>query len=125
MKSSRSLGIVIRWQLIFAIFSAIGCGLWTDWHGALSGFLGAIVSVVAAMAYAVIISRHREYSPGAVLRTALRAEAVKISVIVLALWAVFSIYKDVRPIIFIGSFIVAVLIFSAAAFVPKKSRDGS
>jgi len=120
--NNRSLGVVIQWQLIFAIFAAIGCGFWTDMHGALSGFLGAAVSALAAIAYAMVVSRHRGYSAGGTLRTALRAEAVKIFVIVVALWAVFASYENVRPLMFIGSFVVAVLILSMAIFVPEKSN---
>jgi ATP synthase protein I len=121
--NNRPLGVVIRWQFVFAILVAIGCGLWTDdAHGAVSGFLGAAVSALSAMAYAIVVSRHRGYSAGGALRTALRAEAIKIFVIVVALWVVLANYENVRPVIFIGSFIVAVLISSMAIFVPEKSH---
>lgn len=91
-------------------------------HGAASGFLGAFVSVFSMAAYAVVISRHRGYSASGTLRTALRAEAVKIIVIIVALWGVFAVYEDVVPIIFIGSFIVAVIISSLAIFVPETPK---
>lgn len=111
----------MRWQLIFAVFISVGCGLWVGWHGALSGLLGVFISLVAGAVYKIIVTRHRGYSARAALRTALRAEAAKITVIVFSLWAVFTVYKDVNILIFIGSFIVAVLIFSMAAFVSNRS----
>ncbi|SDY54828.1 ATP synthase subunit I [Nitrosomonas halophila] len=117
--SNKPLGAVIRWQIIYAVLVSIGCGLWMGAHGAASGFLGAFVSVFSMAAYAVVISRHRGYSASGTLRTALRAEAVKIIVIIVALWGVFAVYEDVVPIIFIGSFIVAVIISSLAIFVPE------
>lgn len=117
---SRSLKIVILWQLAFAILAAILCGLLSGVNAAISGFLGAIISVIAGVVYAILVSRHRGYSASGTLRTALRAEAVKIFIIIMSLWTVFSIFKDLQPVMFIGSFVVAVLISSMAVFVPEK-----
>lgn len=82
------------------------------------------MSVFSMTAYAIVISRHRGYSASGTLRTALRAEAVKIIVIIVALWGVFSAYEEVVPIVFIGSFIVAVIISSLAIFVPETPEGG-
>jgi hypothetical protein len=49
--------------------------------------------------------------------TALRAEAIKIGLAVLLLWLVLALYKDVVLIVFIGSFIFSILVFSMAFFV--------
>ncbi len=92
----------------------------TDLHAGISGFLGALVSAGGASVYAIVVSRHKGLSASGTLRTALRAEALKIIVIVLSLWAVLENYQDVRPVIFIGSFIGAVIITSMALFVPEK-----
>ncbi len=98
----------------------IGSSLYWGIEAAISGFLGVAVSVVAGVAYAAMLSRHKGYSASGVLRTALRAEAVKLLVIIVSLWLVFVMYKGLQPVIFIGSFIVAVLISSMAVFVPEK-----
>lgn len=119
---NRPLGIVLLWQLVFACVVAVVCGLLSGINGAFSGFFGVLVSVVAGGAYAVLVSRHSGYSAGDVLRTALRAEAVKIFLIVMLLWIVFAAYKDLKPVIFIGSFAAAVLISSMAVFVSEKPR---
>ena len=105
---------------MFAILAAVLCGLLSGVNSAISGFLGAIVSAVAGAAYAVLVSRHRGYSASGALRTALRAEAVKIFIIIMLLWAVFAMFKDLQPVMFIGSFVIAVLISSVAVFVPEK-----
>ncbi|MCC6915942.1 ATP synthase subunit I [Nitrosomonas sp.] len=118
---SRPLRVVIFWQLMFSLLAAIVCGLHSGVDAAISGFLGAIISVIAGGAYAILISRHSGYSASGVLRTALRAEATKIVVIVMALWAVFVMFKGLHPVMFIGSFVVAVLISSMALFVPEKT----
>jgi len=117
---SRPLIVILLWQVVFSIVAAIVCGLLSGINGAFSGFLGALVSVVAGGAYAILISRHSGYSAGDVLRTALRAEAVKIFLVVMLLWVVFTVYKDLKPAMFIGSFIAAVMISSMAVFVSEK-----
>lgn len=117
---SRPLIVILLWQIVFSIVAAIVCGLLSGINGAFSGFLGALVSVVAGGVYAILISRHSGYSAGDVLRTALRAEAVKIFLVVMLLWVVFTVYKDLKPAMFIGSFIAAVMISSMAVFVSEK-----
>lgn len=52
--------------------------------------------------------------PGGALLALLRAEAVKIVLIVALLWLVLSSYKDVVVVGFIGSFIVSVGILGLA-----------
>lgn len=120
---NRPLYVVIRWQVLFTVFMALVCGWLLGIHGAASGFLGGMVSVISSIAYALIISRHKGYTAGSAIRTALRAEAVKIIVIIASLWAVFAVYKEVVPVAFIGVFIVAVIIFSMALFVSADSKD--
>ncbi len=119
---NRPLSIVLLWQIVFSIVAAIVCGLLSGINGAFSGFLGALVSVIAGGVYAFMVSRHSGYTAGGVLRTALRAEAVKIFLIVMLLWSVFAVYKDLKPAMFIGSFTVAVVISSMAVFVSEKPR---
>lgn len=119
---NRPLAVVIRWQLVCALLVAIGCGFLGGAHGAISGFLGAGVSALSAAAYALMVSRHRGYSASDALRTALRAEAIKIILIIVALWGVFTSYEEVRPVMFIGSFLVAVIISSMAIFVSEESQ---
>jgi len=51
---------------------------------------------------------------------ALRAEAVKIVLIVALLWVVLSVYESVVIVAFIGTFTVTVIVFALALFVPEK-----
>lgn len=120
---NRSLQIVIRWQMLFTALLALVMGWMIGLHGAISGFLGGMVSVISSAVYAFIISRHKGYTATSAIRTALRAEAVKIIIIIASLWAVFAMYKEVNPTVFIGVFIITVIIFSLALFVPNDSKD--
>ncbi|BBL34755.1 hypothetical protein Nstercoris_00997 [Nitrosomonas stercoris] len=118
---NRPFQVALLWQLLFAVVAAIVCGVLSGINGALSGFIGVLISVIGSWAYAALISRHRGYSASGTLRTAFRAEAAKIFLTIILLWAVFSMYANLEPIMFIGSFIMAVLISNAAIFVSEKS----
>lgn len=120
---NRSLHMVIRWQVLFTAFIALIFLGVLGLHGAISGFLGGMVSVISSAVYALIISRHKGYTAYGAIRTALRAEAVKIVVIIASLWTVFAVYKEINATAFIGVFIMTVLIFSMALFVPDDSKD--
>ena len=76
--------------------------------------LGGGSIVAANAAYALVVGLSAPQSASATVRVVVRAEAVKIALIVLELWLVFSVYQDLVPLAFVGAFIVAVLIGSVA-----------
>ena len=92
-------------------------GLLWGFHGAASALLGGVVSIISAAAFSAIISRYHGSTAGGALITALKAEAVKIIVMVILLWLVLTLYKDVVAVGFIGTFALTVLIFGMALFV--------
>jgi ATP synthase protein I len=107
----------LRWQVIATAALTLAGGLLAGVDGALSAALGGAVSVVAGWASAVVAARGRAQSAGGVLIGALKAEAVKIGLIVFLLWLVVATYdKVVAPALF-GSFVLTVLIFTMAFFV--------
>jgi ATP synthase protein I len=112
----------MRWQMIVtAVMVLILTPLW-GLHGAVSAFLGGVVSIVAAAAYATIISRYHGATISGALKTAIRAEAVKIVAMIALLWLVLTFYKDVVAVGFIGTFAITVLVFGMALFVPDDTR---
>lgn len=119
---NRPLLTVIRWQMLFTIVAGLASGLLIDLHGAISALLGGFVSVASSFAFAVIVSRHKGFSAGGTLRTALRAEAVKIFVIIMLLWLVLVAYKEVNTLVFIGTFVIAVIVNSMALLVSDKAE---
>ena len=108
---------VLRWQLIATAALTLAGGLLAGVDGALSAALGGAVSVCAGWVSAVVASRGRAQSAGDVLFGALRAEAVKIGLIVLLLWLVLAAYENVVAPALFGSFVITVLIFTMAFFV--------
>jgi ATP synthase protein I len=113
----RPIRIVLRWQLIASAALTLAGGLLAGVDGALSAALGGMVSMVAGWASAVVASKGKGRSAGDVLINALRAEAVKISLIAFLLWLVLATYDSVVAPALLGSFVITVLIFTLAFFV--------
>ena len=108
---------VAGWQAIATVLIAVVAGGWTGWHGALSALLGGAVNVAAGVVFAVLITVDRLPGAAATVRTALRAEAAKIAVIVLQLWLILTTYREVVHAAFFTAFVVTVLVSQAAILV--------
>lgn len=108
---------VLRWQLLATAASTLAAGIWGGAHGALSASLGGLISIVAGWASGIVASLGKAESTGEVLFTALRAEVVKLGLIVILLWLVLTIYGSVVVPAFLGTFVATAVIFSMAFFV--------
>lgn len=117
----RGLGKPVRtvlwWQLWVTAILSLAAGLVAGVDGALSSALGGLVSVVAGAISGLVAAKGRADSAGGVIVAALTAEGVKIGLIVLLLWLVLMLYKDVVAVAFLGTFIITVVIFALAFFV--------
>ena len=82
--------------------------------GALSAALGGLVNVAAAGAYVMLARAGATDSPGAAVRTMLRAEAGKIVVIVVLLWMVLTMYRDVVALPLFAAFVLTVVVSQTA-----------
>lgn len=114
---SKAIRTVLRWQVMATAVLAVIAGVTAGPHGALSAGLGGGVSFVAGLAFAGVASLSRADSAGSAVIGALRAEGVKVVLIVLLLWLVMAAYRSVVVVAFFGSFIVATALFSAAILV--------
>jgi len=113
----RPIRTVLRWQLFATAALTFLAWMLAGSHGALSAALGGAVSMCAGGASAIVASLGDKQSAGGVVTGALRAEGVKIVLIVGLLWLVLATYADVVAPAFFGSFIATILIFSMAFFV--------
>ena len=113
----RPIRTVLRWQLLATAALTLVAGLVAGVHGALSAALGGAVSMCAGGVSAVVASLGNTRSAAGGVVSALRAEGVKIALIVGLLWLVLATYADVVAPAFFGSFIATILIFSMAFFV--------
>jgi F0F1-type ATP synthase assembly protein I len=96
---------------------ALVAGLVADMTSALSAAAGGGVSIIAGLASALVASLGKGKSAGGVLAAALRAEAVKLGLALLLVWLVLANYPETAVAVFLGAFVVAMLIFSMAFFV--------
>jgi len=114
---SKPIRTVLRWQLIATLALTLIAAAVAGVHGALSAVLGGMVSVCAGLASGFVASLGKAESAGGVLIGALRAEGIKIGLIVLLLWLVLATYRDVVALAFFGTFMMTALIFSVAFVV--------
>ena len=116
--SSKPLRTVLRWQVYVTVVIALVSGLWAGFHGALSAALGGLVSFLAGLVFAMMVSGDTVMrSAGAALRTLFRAEAGKITLIVLLLWLVLTTYQEVVLLAFFVAFVITVLVSQMAILV--------
>jgi len=113
----RPIRTVLWWQLLATAALTLAGGFLAGVDGSLSAALGGAVSICAGWVSAVVASMGKAQSAAEVLLVALRAEAVKIGLIVLLLWLVLKTYDGVVAPMLFGSFVVTVLIFTMAFFV--------
>jgi len=110
------IGLQVLCTVAASLLSAWIAGI----HGAVSAALGGSIGIVAALAFAALAARSRPKSAGEALYTALRAELVKVALMIFLLWAVLAAYRDVVAVGLIGTFIATVLVFTLAVFVREK-----
>ena len=109
---SRAYNKALRWQVIATALVALASFALAGSHAALSALLGG-VSVIAGSYAGVATTRKSSANPGALLITLLKAEAIKIIVIVLLLLAIYKFYAGLVPLALIGGLASAALIAGA------------
>ena len=117
----RRLGKPVRtaviWQASATAVLTLACALVAGVNGAFSAVLGGMVSMLSGVAATLIATKRTADSAGRMLYTTARAEGVRVVLIVILLWLVMATYREVVAPAFFGSFVVTLLLFSAAFFV--------
>ena len=108
---------VLRWQVYVTAISLLIAGLGLGRHGALSALAGGLINILAGAVFGLIATRSRKRTVGEALLAMMRAEAVKVALIVALLWLVLVNYRELMLAPFFGTFIVTVIFFSMAIFV--------
>jgi len=113
----RPIRIVLRWQVIAtAALSLLAALLW-GWDGAISAALGGAINVFAGWVYGWRVAQGEAKTAGEALRTMLRAEAIKIVLVIAGLLLVLSSYREIVHAAFFAAFVVTVGVFAAAIAV--------
>ncbi len=125
----RRLGKPVRtaviWQAAATAALALVSAYLAGANGAISAVLGGLVSTLPGVAAALIATRRTAGSAGEALLTAGRAEGVRVVLIVVLLWLVWTTYRDVVHLAFFGAFALTLLLFSAAFFVRDDTSSQS
>ena len=111
---------VIGLQVVCTAAASLLSALFAGIHGAVSAVLGGSIGIIAGLAFVALAARSKPQSAGEALYAALRAEAVKVVLMVVLLLLVLATYKNVVAIGLIGAFIASALILTMAAWVRAK-----
>jgi F0F1-type ATP synthase assembly protein I len=114
---SRPIRTVLWWQIAATAALAVAAAAAAGWDAAVSAAAGGSISIIAGLASAFVASRGEAKTAGGILVGALRAEGIRIGLIVILLWLVLATYREVVAIALLGTFTVTVLIFAMAFFV--------
>jgi len=119
----RPIRTVLRWQLIVTVvLSLLALILWGA-NGAVSAALGGIVNLVAGSVYGWRVSQSEARTAGEALRTMMKAEGMKIVLIIAGLWLVLANYKEIVHAAFFVAFVITVGIFAAANAVRDPGEE--
>lgn len=119
----RPIRTVLRWQLIAtSALCLLALPVWGA-HGAVSAALGGLVNVVAGWVYGWRVSQGEARTAGEALRTMLRAEGLKVLLIVAGLWLVLGSYREIVHAAFFATFAITVGIFAAAIAVRDPGEE--
>jgi len=121
----KPIRIVLRWQLIATGALTLVAALVWGRDGAISAALGGAVNIVAGWVYGWRGAQGEARTAGEALRTILRAEAIKVLLIVVGLALVLTYYREIVHVAFFVSFVVTVGVFAAAIAVPDTDEKNA
>lgn len=106
---------MIRWQLLATLVVAVLAFLIASKHAGLSALAGGFSVILGAFVASKIAQRSQNSSDATnVLVNLLKAEAVKILIIVALLFVTFKLYKELVPFALIAGLAAAALLSGAA-----------
>jgi ATP synthase protein I len=120
----RPFRVTVVWQVVATIGLAGLAGMVAGSDGFLSAVFGGGIGVAGVLVFALLSGR-RTADPEGAVRVALRAEAVKVVVIVCLLWLAFVAYRDMVVLAFLGAFTVSVLLSGLVLAVAGNQLNSS
>lgn len=114
--SDRSIRAVLRWQLMATATLVVVAVLAGGSRSVVAVLLGGAVTISSSVAAGVLLEYPRKLrskgagSPAGALLGALKAEAIRVGLLVVLLWLVFTTYKDLNALVFIGTVSVNIVI---------------
>ena len=105
--------MIVR-QLIFGSIGAIGLGIIFTIHTGFSLLAGVMPVVIGVLVASPIANQKNKNNPGGIVISALKAEAVKIFLILALMWLEFKFYNELVPIALVVGLVMAALISGVA-----------
>lgn len=118
----RQFRLIFGLQAVSTVVAAAVAAWFAGIHGAISAALGGVISMVAGLGFALMVAGKNCRSVSEVLRAAMRAESVKIILVVMLLWLALTQYQQVVAAGLIATFCLTIVIFSLALFVPESKE---
>ena len=104
---------MLRLQIVTTAVVTTGAWLISGLHAGVSGFIGGFAVIVAAF-FATKIANRQTKTPAGALINLLKAEALKILIIIVILFLAFKFYKQLFPAALIAGVAAAALISGVA-----------
>ncbi|EAV46609.1 ATP synthase protein I [Methylophilales bacterium HTCC2181] len=105
--------MIVR-QLVFGASGAIALGILFDIHAGISLLAGVMPVVIGVLVASPIANKKNNDNPGGIVINALKAEAVKIFLILALMWLEFKFYNDLVPMALVVGLVMAALISGIA-----------
>ena len=105
--------MIVR-QLVFGVSGAIALGILFDIHAGISLLAGVMPVVIGVLVASPIANQKNKNNPGGIVISALKAEAVKIFLILALMWLEFKFYNELVPIALVVGLVMAALISGVA-----------
>ncbi|MDA9096729.1 ATP synthase subunit I [Methylophilaceae bacterium] len=105
--------MIVR-QLVFGVSGAIALGIIFDIHAGISLLAGVMPVVIGVLVASPIANKKNNDNPGGIVINALKAEAVKIFLILALMWLEFKFYNDLVPMALVVGLVMAALISGIA-----------
>ncbi|MEZ0209964.1 MAG: ATP synthase subunit I [Methylophilus sp.] len=112
---------MLRWQMMATAIVIVAAVLISGIPAGISALLGGVAVIVGAwFAAKIAVRAQSKADPTAVLLNMLKAEAVKILIIAILLFAIFKLYQSLVPFALIAGLAAAAL-FSGAALAKAQT----
>ena len=106
----RAVKDALRWQLIIMMFLAFVSWTYVGFHAAASTILGGFAIILGGYIGVGAIRNSSNATAGTILIAMLKAEAVRIIIIIFILLIAFKFYKELVPMALIGGLAATALI---------------
>ena len=111
------------WQAGATAGVALVAGVWVGVDGAISAVLGGLITILAGIAFAIVVTLRKQPSAESTVVTMFLAEGAKIAALIVLLWAVITGYRELVAAAFFTAFVITVLLNRVAFRVRGTHAD--